>query len=361
MRHLLVLIVIMLFVSACGALKPEVLPSPIPTEDISTEISEGSLIATEQFMAAMVKTQAALTMAAQPTFTPMPTLTSTLANLPTLTPIPNSTPGWAGAFFDVSPDVLGSRYEIRNACYFDTQSGWERREVYAGALAGSGDEYSAQGVVVIRVFRVGGQESNPSVELVSTREHLTENKEGPLRLPAYDEGGCHDDWMSLRTPLDFMWILNPMSEEFFQDFHTPPLARMEIGENTQLARRGSFCWKGGCADGPAISTSSTPLVIGSSEFAHLSLPLEEPPYGLSLSAMFVSPPGRLEYEYSYGDNAEWSYETPGREQLDLGSLPLQREQDIKFSLKLGYYALTVLAVWKDYGDVKYGFLIEVQE
>jgi hypothetical protein len=271
----------------------------------------------------------------------------------------------AGAYFVVASNVLGPKYEIENACYFDTQSGWERYEIYAGAVSGSGDKYSAQGVIVVRVFRMTDRDGEPVGELAETKEYLTLSKEGPLRLPSDYGDSCYDDWMSLRTPLDFMWMLNPVNEEFFEDFHSPPLARMEIGEKTQVAERGSFCWKGGCADGPVISTSSIPLVTGSPVIAHLYLPLREPPDSLSLSAMFISPPGILQgdasYDYVGKDTASWSYEKPGRELLDLGLLPLRREQDVKLSLESGYYALTVLAVWHDYGDVKYGFLIEVSE
>jgi hypothetical protein len=363
MRHWLVLIVIMLFVSSCGALKTEVLLSPIPTENISAEISEESLIATEQFMAGIVKTDAALTMAAQPTFTPMPTLTSTLANLPTLTPIANSTPEEVGAFFDVAPDVLGSQYKMENACYFDTQSGWERYEIYAGAVSNSGDEYSAQGAVVIRHFRMVQQGGKAQVELVDTKELLTLKKLGPLHLPTF--GKCGGDWILLTTPLNFGWFLEPGGAEFYQYEGIVPFARLQVGDQTQLARVGSYCWKGGCGDGPVIPTSSTPLRIQSSRFARLYLPLVEPPDALALTAMLVSSPGILQgdpsYDYMGEDNASWSYEKPGRNVMELGIFPLRREQDIKLSLEPGYYALTVLAVWHDYGDVKYGFLVEVQE
>lgn len=364
MRQLLFLIALPFLISSCSPSRAEAILSPVPTQSflpISMETSEKAMIATEQAMAAAVKTEFALTMAAQPTFTPMPTLTPTAADLPTLTPIANSTPARAGAFFAVSSEVLGPRYEIENACYFDTQSGWERYEIYAGAIAGSGDEYSAQGVVVIRIFRAMEKNNNPVIELVDTRELLTLGNESPLRLSSYDEGNCHDDWMSLRTPLDFMWILNPASGEFIQDFHRPPLARIEFGENTQFAELGSYCWNGGCLDGPGITTSSIPLTIQSSSVARLSLPLDEAPSSLTLSAMLVSPPGVLQYEHRYGENADWSYEAPGREHLDLGILPLKLKQEIQLSLEPGYYVLTVLAVWHDYGDVKYGFLIEVQK
>src|SRR6266508_326737 len=349
MRWLFVLIVIMSLFSSCGPLKTEAMPSPVPVEQpllTSTTISEESSLATEQAMAGKVKTQAALTFATQPTFTPWLTFTPTLADLPTLTPIANSTPAQVGAFFDVSPEVLGSRYEIENACYFDLQSGWERYEIYAGAISGSGDEYSAQGAVVIRHFRVAEQDGKVSVELIDTKELLTLKKLGPLQLPAF--GNCGGDWILLTTPLNFGWFLEPGGAEFYQYEGIVPFARLQIGDQTQLAEVVSYCWKGGCADGPGISTSSRPLRIQASKSAHLSLPLEKAPDSLMLSVMSVSPPGVLQFEYLHGDSADWSYEAPGGAQLDLGTLPLQREQNIKFSLEPSYYVVTVLAVWRDY-------------
>ncbi len=365
MKLLVFLIAMMLSFSACSPATANSVASSAPTEQplsTSTEISEELSIATEQAKAAAVQTEAALTLAAQPTFTPIPTLTSTLANLPTLTPIANSTPAQVGAFFDVPPDVLGPRYVIENACYFDTQSGWERYEIYAGAVAGTGDDYSAQGAVVVHHLRVMEQEGQIQVELVDTKEHLTSKKLGPLRLPTF--GNCGDQSILLTTPLNFSWFLDG-SAEFYQYEGLVPFARLQVGDQTQLAGVGSYCWKGGCADGAAISTSSQPLIMGSSGIAHLVLPVAEPPDGLSFSTMLVSPLGVLRgdpaYDYVGPETASWSYEKPGRELLDQGKLLLRREQDIKLSLGPGpgYYALTILAVWHDYGDVEYGFLIEV--
>lgn len=356
---------IVLLFSSCSPLTSGSTSTPIPTRQslaTSTELSEELIGATEQVRAAAVQAADSLTRAAQPTFTPPATLTPTSAHLPTFTPLPNSTPAPKGAYFDVPSDVLGPQYEIQNACYFDTESGWKRYEIYAGAVAGSGDEYSAQGAVIVRVFKIAEEDGKVHVELADTQEYLTLAQEGPLRLPPSNQGdSCHDDWMYLRTPLDFTWALHPSSSEFYRVFYNPPLARLGSGEKMQLARRGSFCWNQGCADGPVISTSATPLIVGSTGIAHLYLPLQEPPDGLSLSAMLLSSPGVLRYDSLHGDSAEWSYEKQGRELLELGALSLKREQDIKLSLEPGYYVLTIFAAWQDHGDVKYGFLIEVRE
>lgn len=363
-RYLLhsLLTVILIVLPACSPIVSESSTPPSSVEQFSpsfTETSEQALIATEQAMAMAVKTEGALDSAAQPTFTPQPTQTSTLAHLPTLTPIPNSTPAQKGAFFDTSPDILGSGYEIENACYFDTQSGWERYEIYAGAVAGSGDEFSAQGAVVVRVFRVTEQDGNPKVELASAKEYLTLIKRGPLRLAPW--GNCSADWMILTTPLNFAWFLHPLYEEFYQYEGAPPLARLESDKKTQIAQIGSYCWSGGCLDGPGISTSSSPLTIQSNSTISLYLPLEEAPDTLELHSMLVSPPGNLQYDYDvHGTRAEWSYEKEGRLLSELRELILRREQDIKIELEPGYYVLVVHAAWQDYGGVNYGFLIEVK-
>lgn len=100
-RYLLhsLLTVILIVLPACSPIVSESSTPPSSVEQFSpsfTETSEQALIATEQAMAMAVKTEGALDSAAQPTFTPQPTQTSTLAHLPTLTPIPNSTPAQKG-------------------------------------------------------------------------------------------------------------------------------------------------------------------------------------------------------------------------------------------------------------------------
>ena len=304
-------------------------------------------------MAIAVKTEGALTHAAQPTFTPGPTQTSFLAHLPTLTPIPNSTPSTVGAFFDVLPGVLGPRYAIENAYYFDKAETGERYEFYTGAIAGSGDEETAQGVMVLRVLRFSEQKNE--AEIIETQEYLTPIQAGPLFMEVDFSGS-----IILYTPLHFEWTFFVRQRELV-DMGNPPLARLELGEEKQLAGRGSFCWSRGCSDGPGISTTAIPLAIPSNSTIRLYLPLEEPPDGLELHGMLVSPTGNLQYDYEVrGDRAEWSFEKEGRPLSTISELALRQDQEITLDLDPGYYVLVVFAVWQDYGDVKYGFLIEVK-
>lgn len=337
---------------ACSSTRTDVTPSAgdeSPTL-ILTEIPEEAIVATEH----MIQTQNALTQAVLPTLTRLPTVTPTqpFANLSTLTPIPNSTPAGVGAFLDVAPDILGSKYEIQNVYYFDTLEGQQRYEIYAGAIAGSGGEETAQGVVIVRVLRIVDN-GNLSSEVVEIREYLTPVAVGPIRvsIPMHES---EQDPLVLSTSLGYSFIFLPLSGEIREN-PVPPRATLEINGHKQLAGLGhSFCWLGSCQDGPGIRTSTLPLVARPSFLARLRLPLTDLPQSLQLSAMKV-PSTDLPSDQEY---MSWTYtEAP----IDLGELPLQREQDLSLSFEPGRYVLIVFAKWEDYGDVSYGFLIDVRE
>lgn len=336
---------------ACNSTRSNSAPSPDVSFSTvpSTEMPEEAAIATEH----MIQTQNALTQVAFLSLTP----------LSTLTPIPDSTPAGGGAYLSVPANVLGSKYEIRSAYYFDTAGGNERYELYAGALRSSGDEYSAQGVVIVRIFRVKQTNDNLDVELIDTKEYLTPLQAGPLRISSeYTDRytGFH-----LSTPLNFVWFFNPHTDEMYLLDTIPPLARLELGETTQVARL-----KG---DSSVLSTSPLPLTGSSPYNAHLYLPLEEAPDKLTLSAVMVSPPPSLQYDdFVTEDRAEWRTECPlctppiARDIRDLGELPLLREQELSITLEPGFYVLIVNASWQEaewFGNISasYQFLIEVHE
>ena len=332
---------------ACNSLQKGSIPSatvtqlPVPT---STEISEESLISTEQAKASTVRAEVALTLAAQPTFALLH---------PTLIPIPNSTPAGIGAYFDVPSDTLGTRYEIQNAYYFDKLETGERYEIYAGALAGSGNEETAQGLAVVRHLQITEEDGNLLVKAVDIEEYLTPSLVGPVHvsIPIYQ---YEHDPLVLSTSLGYSFIFFPLSGELRLN-PVPPRATLGIGSQKQLAGLGhSFCWLGSCQDGPGIRTSIVPLVAQPSFLARLRLPLVDSPQSLHLSVMKVSstdiPPDQ--------DYVSWHYKGPA---TDLGDLLLQREQNLSLSFEPGLYVLIVFSKWQAYGDATYAFLIEVQE
>lgn len=350
---------LIIFLWACNSTRSNDLPSPSDESPVITltESPGEAVVATENW----IQTQNALAQAELSTTTPLPTFT----HLPTLTAIPNSTPLGVGAFVDVSQDVLGPKYEILNAYYFDIPESGERYEIYAGALAGFSDEDTAQGVAIVRVIRVTERDSQPSIEVVATNEFLTTNKDydlfpaGPVRID--DEAipeTKQSPFLLVSTSQGFSWIFLP-TEPYMLINPIPPRAMLESGEQKQRAGLGDYCWLGSCADG-GISTSSVPLVAQSSFRVRLRLPLKEPPNKLFLSTMWISPPGEPVYDELHRDEekAVWYIARPVR---DLGELSLQREQDLMLSLEPGFNVVIVDAVWNEYGDASYGFFIEVLE
>ena len=343
MRELTIffMIIITLVVGACGKTTPALTATAttIPKSTLVIPIST-KLLSTPSF-----------------TFTP------TFAYLPTLTPLPNSTPAGNGAYFDVPSDVLGPRYEIKNAYYFDDFQAGKRYEIYAGAVAGSGDEYTAQGAVVVHILRVMEKEGAVYVESIETIENLTSYQVGPLRIDGSDYKERYSGLL-LRTSLDFVWFLNPYFNEMYSLRATTPLARLEAGGKTQVAKL-----KG---DSPVFSTNPLPLTGQSPFTARLHLPLEQSPDALSLSAILVSPSGTLQYDgYVSEDRAEWHTDCTlcvppiFRENIELGKLPLLHDQELGISLKPGFYILNIHATWLDtewFGRIgaTYAFLIEVR-
>jgi hypothetical protein len=336
---------------SCAQTRLEDIPSPnanLPTSTL-TEISEKAVVATEHW----IQTQNALTQAALPA----------VKLLPTLTPIANSTPSGAGAYMVVPPDVLGSHYEIQNAYYFDTLEGRERYEMYAGAIAESGDEYTAQGVLVLRTFKIIEKNGITYAESTETIEYLANLQVGPLSIST-DYKDRYTGFL-LTTPLNYVWFFNPHTSDMYLLSAITPLARVEVDGTTQVATLNG--------DGESIGTNPIPLTGKLPFTARLRLPFEKPPDTLSMSAMQVSPPGILQYDGLVSENrAEWRTDcslcTPPifREAIRLGNLPLIQNQDVRVSVQPGFYVLIFDVSWSEvewfgYVSATYGFLIEVQE
>lgn len=351
--------VLAIFLWACNSTRSNIplSPSVEPPIVAFTENPGEGVVATENWSG----TQNALTQADLPTETPLPTFT----HLPTLTHIPNSTPLGVGAFIDVSKDVLGPKYEILNAYYFDIPESGERYEIYAGALSEYSDVDTAQGVAVVRVTRVTERNNQPAIEVVETNEFLTINQEydvfpaGPVRIDRETIPRSESSpFLLVSISQGFSWIFLP-TKSYILVNSLPPRALLESGEQKQQAGLGGYCWLRSCADG-GISTSSVPILAHTSFRARLHLPVKEPPDKLLLSSMWISPPGEPVYDEIHQDEekAVWYIARPVR---DLGELSLQREQDLMLSLEPGFNVVIVTAVWSEYGDASFGFFIEVRE
>ncbi|MEI7849026.1 MAG: WD40 repeat domain-containing protein [Chloroflexota bacterium] len=139
----------------------------------------------------------------------------------------------------------------------------------------------------------------------------------------------------------------------------PPEASLEISGKTQQAGIGSYCWSNGiaivtqtlCADGAGIPTAREPLIAENTPYtAIFHLPLESPPDSLTVSVM----PAVKEVINGSKDQRLW-----GTSQGWSGSLPLKKDNESTFQESPGLYVIQLDARWKDWGSVRYGFLVQV--
>jgi hypothetical protein len=136
----------------------------------------------------------------------------------------------------------------------------------------------------------------------------------------------------------------------------PPPATLAIGEQTQAAGIGSYCWNmqagGLCADMLGIITPLEALVVAEGAFtAQFNLPLAEAPSALSLNVL----PATGEPTIFEGGQA-WLPEQGGTFELQLEAAPA-----IELNLAPGLYVLALFTAWEGTGDVVYGFLVQVGE
>lgn len=141
----------------------------------------------------------------------------------------------------------------------------------------------------------------------------------------------------------------------------PPAASLTIDGKTQEAGIGSYCWssKSGfqntrlCADMVGLPTASEPLLSLNTPFtASFQLPLETPPDSLYISVM----PAVNEIDSTQASVRTWQ---PAEGWSD--ALPLKSEVEYEFQESPGLYLFQLNARWQEYGDVSYGFLVQVGE
>ncbi|MDX1436182.1 MAG: SH3 domain-containing protein [Anaerolineales bacterium] len=138
----------------------------------------------------------------------------------------------------------------------------------------------------------------------------------------------------------------------------PPIALLQVGDEDQSSGIGTFCWPDVdsgiaiCLDKLGLPTPQEPLEVTPPFTARISIPLPESPDTLSLDVIPVDPEDQMDSEV---DGLRWWPPNPGT-QYDL---PLEAPHELALSLNPGLYVFSVFAQWQDFGDVNYGFLVEV--
>lgn len=146
---------------------------------------------------------------------------------------------------------------------------------------------------------------------------------------------------------------------------SPPPASLEINGQAQTSGVGSYCWitktQGDqqattCVDKTGVPTPAQALLIDPDAGikAHLRLALYQPPDELIVSMMPVNLeqqfPGSSDQPYLF-----WSFKTGSA----MG-LPLARDNDFDLPLRdPGLYVIQISVRWKTFGDVLYGFLVQI--
>lgn len=142
----------------------------------------------------------------------------------------------------------------------------------------------------------------------------------------------------------------------------PPPALLEIDGNNQSAGIGDFCWivdnetYSICSDTFSIITPSEPLLTSSPFTAHLRLTLQESPKELEFSTIRVSDDYALLNE-TVNDFRAWDYSLRG---IKI-HVPFERESDINLSLEPGLYVFELFVEWEEKGQVRYGFLVQIND
>lgn len=140
----------------------------------------------------------------------------------------------------------------------------------------------------------------------------------------------------------------------------PPVATLTIDEYTQTAGIGSYCWSdnrgiqklGLCVDFMGIPTAHEPLIASNTPYtAYFHLPLNISPDSVYVSVM---PAVSEIINSTQNEFREWG-SSPGWS----GALPLKSDIEYEFQEGPGLYIFQLNVQWKEYGDVSYGFLVQV--
>lgn len=143
------------------------------------------------------------------------------------------------------------------------------------------------------------------------------------------------------------------------DMPVPPAAYLTAGGATQEAGIGSYCWGEGagtavCADMMGIPTWLTALKAGPLASLVFDLPLDQAPEKVLLAVSSVTESERME-----ADAQGWQWWSPAGFWNQFTLSPAARPE-IELALPPGLNLLSLFVRWADYGDVSYGFLVEVE-
>jgi hypothetical protein len=120
----------------------------------------------------------------------------------------------------------------------------------------------------------------------------------------------------------------------------------------------AYCWQRGdgtslCGDGFGVTTVTDPIPAGSTFMAEFEFLLETPPASVSLSVFPAYQPVP-----NAPESSDWLYwkAVPG----DLFTLSPSQNPSIELTLEPGLYAFDLFVDWPEYGNVSYGFLVNVE-
>ena len=143
-----------------------------------------------------------------------------------------------------------------------------------------------------------------------------------------------------------------------QDITEPPPATLTIDHRKQTAGMTAYCWQRGdrtmlCGDGFGVTTVTDPIPAGSTFLAEFKFLMGAPPASVGLSVFPAYQPVQ-----NAPESSDWFYwkAVPG----DLFTLPPSQNPSIELTLEPGLYAFDLFVDWPEYGNVSYGFLVDVE-
>jgi len=165
-----------------------------------------------------------------------------------------------------------------------------------------------------------------------------------------DESALSDDNLDIATD-SFVDSPNRASTE-------PPPATLTIDGWEQNAGITGYCWQQGdgpgiCADGVGFTTAPDPIAANSTFLAQFEFMLDAKPGRVRLSIFPASQPVLIGPEES-----DWLFwkSVPGAQ----FTLPPNNNPSIELTLEPGSYVFDLFVDLLDYGEVNYGFLVDVE-